>query len=104
MSNMASTSLRQASRFLKQMNPAAGLLRSSAIARVASITNQRVSRRGYVSETKKDSAQVNLDSAIRSEQQSFFRETGKKPSEQSVSGVVENADAMMSPMAGMYSH
>lgn len=96
MSSLASKSLRQASRLcLKQSSPAAGLLRSSAFARVAS-----TSRRGYVSETKKDSAQVTVDTAIRSEQKAFFEETGKHAQDQSISGASVNADAMMSPMAG----
>ncbi|TGO30898.1 hypothetical protein BPAE_0003g01840 [Botrytis paeoniae] len=97
MSSLASKSLRQASRLcLKQSSPAAGLLRSSAFTRVASI-----SRRGYVSETKKDSAQVTVDTAIRSEQKAFFEETGKHAQDQSISGTSVNADAMMSPMAGV---
>ncbi|KAF7874279.1 hypothetical protein EAF04_002951 [Stromatinia cepivora] len=102
MSSLASTSLRQASRLcLKQPTPAAGLVRGSAFARVASISNQKVSRRGYVSETKKDSAQVNIDTAIRSEQKAFFKETGKHAEDQSISGTSANADAMMSPIAGV---
>lgn len=105
MSSVASRSLRQASRLcLKQsMSPAAARVRSSAVARVASTSYPGVSRRGYVSETKKDSAQVNLDSAIRSEQKSFFEETGKHAENQSIPGSSVNADAMMSPMAGSYS-
>lgn len=59
-------------------------------------------RRGYVSETKKDSAQVNVDTAIRAEQKAFFAETGKLPENQIVPGSGVNADAMMSPIAGMY--
>lgn len=103
MSSLTSKSLRQASRLcLKQPTSATGLARTSAFARVASISNQRISRRGYVSETKKDSAQVNLDTAIRSEQKSFFEETGKHAENQSISGSSANADAMMSPIAGNY--
>ncbi len=59
-------------------------------------------RRGYVSETKKDSAQVNIDTAIRAEQKAFFAETGKLPENHNVPGSGANADAMMSPIAGMY--
>lgn len=103
MSSLASTSLRQASRLcLKQSTPPVGLVRGSAFARVASISNQKISRRGYVSETKRDSAQVNIDTAIRSEQKAFFKETGKHAEDQSISGTSANADAMMSPIAGNY--
>lgn len=61
---------------------------------------QRTSRRGYVSATTKDSAQVNVDTAIRAEQKAFFAETGKLPENQIIPGTSANADAMMSPMAG----
>lgn len=99
MSNMATTSLRQAARLcVKQSSPSAALLRSSAVSRVAVISNQR---RTYVSETKKDSAQVNVDTAIRADHKAFFQETGKLPENVSMPGTMVDADAMMSPMAGM---
>jgi len=100
---MAANSMRQASRLcLKQKAPSAGILRSSITARVAAgFPNHNISRRGYVSETKKDSAQVTVDSAIRTEQKDFFKETGKLPQNQTVPGTSVNADAMMSPIAGM---
>jgi hypothetical protein len=101
MSGIASNSLRQASRLcLKQPASAAGLLRSSATARVAGISQNSAKRR-YVSASTKDSAQVNVDTAIRAEQKAFFAETGKLPENQIIPGSGVNADAMMSPMAGM---
>ncbi|RDW62636.1 putative cysteine desulfurase [Coleophoma crateriformis] len=101
MSSIASNTLRQASRLcLTKAAPSAGLLRASALPRTA-IAAQRSSRRGYVSETKKDNAQVNVDSAIRAEQKAFFKETGVKADEMSVPGTTVSADAMMSPMAGV---
>ena len=100
MSTIAANSLRQASRLcLKQAPSTTGALRSSA-ARVAGTSYQNTSWRGYVSETKKDNAQVNVDTAIRAEQKAFFAETGKLP-EKIMPGTGVNADAMMSPMAGM---
>ena len=103
MSGIASNSLRHASRIcLKQPASAAGLLRNSTPTRVAGIS-QRIPRRGYVSATKKDNAQVNIDTAIRAEQKAFFAETGKLPENQIIPGTSANADAMMSPMAGMLS-
>jgi len=68
---------------------------------VAAISNQNISTRGYVSETKKDSAPVNVDTAIRAEQKAFFAETGRMPENQTVPGTTVNADAMMSPIAGI---
>jgi cysteine desulfurase len=59
-----------------------------------------MSKRGYVSETKKDSAQVNVDTAIRAEQKAFFAETGKLPEKHIMPGAGTSADAMMSPIAG----
>lgn len=53
-----------------------------------------------MSETKKDNAQVNIDTAIKAEQRSFFKETGSRPEDQIVPGTNVEADAMMSPMAG----
>ncbi|KAG0652482.1 hypothetical protein D0Z07_0065 [Hyphodiscus hymeniophilus] len=102
MSNIASTSLRQASRLcLKQSASSTGLLRSSATSKVASISSQKISRRGYVSETKKDSAQISVDTAIKADQKAFFAETGKLPEQHIMPGTGIPADAMMSPMAGV---
>merc|ERR1712144_96087 len=87
MSSMVSTSLRQASR----------LLRTSSI-RPAGLSS-RYGRR--VSISSKDSAQVNINTAIRADQKAFFAETGKLPENQIVPGSGVNSDAMMSPMAGV---
>lgn len=100
MSGIASKSLRQASGLCLKQPASAVLLRSTATARVAA-TSLKTSRRGYVSATRKDSAQVNVDTAIRAEQKAFFAETGKLPENQSIPGTSANAEAMMSPMAGM---
>lgn len=100
MSNLAANSLRQASRLcLKQSTSTTGVLRTSAT-RVAAISSNNISRRNYVSETKKSNAQVNVDTAIRADQKAFFAETGKLP-EKVVPETGVSADAMMSPMAGM---
>jgi len=68
---------------------------------VAAISNKKTGTRNYVSETKKGNAQVNVDTAIRADQRAFFQETGKLPENQSMPGTMVNADAMMSPMAGV---
>jgi len=76
-------------------------LRSFAAPRVARISSQKTSRRGYVSQTKKGNAQVNTDTTIRAEQKAFFAESGKLPENQIFPGTSANADAMMSPIAGI---
>ena len=103
MPHLASTSLRQASRLCLQSRASStGLLRSSPLViRAAGIPEQRTSRRTYVSESKRDNAQVNIDTTIRADQKAFFQETGKLPESQIVSGTNVSADAMLSPMAGM---
>lgn len=74
--------------------------RSSTLPRVAVASAQKISKRTYVSESKKDNAQISVDTAIRADQKKFFAETGKVPGEQPMMGSAANADAMMSPMAG----
>jgi len=59
-----------------------------------------IARRRYVSATTKDSAQVNVDTAIRADHKAFFAETGKLPENEIIPGTSTSADAMMSPMAG----
>lgn len=99
MSTLGTASVRQASRLcLKQTPASAGALRNS-ICRVATISN-KISRRGYVSESKRDSAQVNVDTTIRADQKAFFKETGTLPEKHTIPGTSVDADAMMSPMAG----
>ena len=79
------------------------LLRSSKAGRTTGIVTQRSIRRTYVTETKRDNASVNVDTAIRAEQKAFFQETGKLPEKQTMPGTNVNADAMMSPIAGKFS-
>jgi cysteine desulfurase len=100
MSNIVCSSLRQASRLYAKQSPSAGLIRSSVAHRTATASAQKILRRNYVSESKKDNAQVSVDTAIKAEQKAFFAETGKRPEDQSMMGTSANADAMMSPMAG----
>lgn len=74
--------------------------RSSTLPRVAAVSAQNISKRNYVSESKKDNAQVSVETAIRGDQKKFFAETGKNAEGQPMMGSSANADAMMSPMAG----
>lgn len=100
MSTLATKSLRQASRLCLKQPASSNLLRCFASSRVAGVAGQKTVTRGYVSETKRDSAQVNIDTAIRADQKAFFAETGKLPENQIIPGTNVNADAMMSPIAG----
>lgn len=103
MSNLTATSLRQASKLcLKQPGASAALLRNPA-SRVAALSGQKIARRGYVSETKPGNAQVNIDTAIRADQKAFVQQVRKRTGNSTVPGTSVNTDAMMSPMAGMYS-
>lgn len=65
---------------------------------------QNTTRRTYVSETQRHNASVDVDTTIRADQKAFFKETGKLPENQTVQGTSVNADAMMSPMAGVLKH
>lgn len=100
MSNIASVSLRQASRLCVKQVSSSGLART-ALPRVVAPSASKLSRRGYVTESKKNNAQVNVDTAIKADQKAFFAETGKLPENQGMNGTNVNADAMMSPIAGI---
>jgi cysteine desulfurase len=102
MSSIASSSLRQASRLCAKQVSSAGLIRTATASMVLPVCAQKISRRGYVSETKKGNAQVNVESAIMADQKAFFAETGKLPEDQPMQGTTANADAMMSPIAGVF--
>ncbi|KFY86984.1 hypothetical protein V500_07263 [Pseudogymnoascus sp. VKM F-4518 (FW-2643)] len=103
MANVGSSSLRQAARLCTKNISSAGLIRSSVLSRAAVVgaSGQKVSGRRYVSESKKDAAQVNVESAIKADQKKFFQETGKSPLDQPMQTTGANADAMMDPMAGV---
>jgi cysteine desulfurase len=58
-------------------------------------------RRSYVTESKPVQATVNIDTAIKAEQKSFLRQTGKDAKEQLLPTSGMTADAMLSPQAGI---
>jgi cysteine desulfurase len=103
MANVGSSSLRQAARLCAKNISSAGLIRSSVLPRAAVVaaSGQKVSGRRYVSESKKDAAQVNVESAVKADQKKFVQEMGKTQLEQPMQPTGANADAMMDPMAGM---
>lgn len=67
---------------------------------MATISSQKHQRRAYVSESRKDNAQVTVDTAIRPEQKAFFAETGKLPENQAIRGTSADTAAVTGPMAG----
>ncbi|RYC59284.1 hypothetical protein CHU98_g6940 [Xylaria longipes] len=78
MANVATTALRRASRLgLKQSFATAPLRQSQSLPRLAASTVSRTSRRSYVSETKRDNAQVNVETAIRLDKNDFMNEKGE---------------------------
>ncbi|KAI9848650.1 MAG: cysteine desulfurase [Thelocarpon superellum] len=101
MALVAPRAMRQASRLyssstLSRATPP----RNAAIRRCAHPTAV-VPSRSYVSESKKDSAQVSVDTAIKADHDAFISQTGKLPESVPASGTVLDAAAMMSPSAGV---
>ncbi|GAP84689.1 putative cysteine desulfurase [Rosellinia necatrix] len=78
MANVATMALRRASR-LSLGYPFTTVLsrQSQSFPRIASTTVTKASRRGYVSETKRDNAQVNTETAIRLDKKDFMNEKGE---------------------------
>lgn len=96
MANVATAALRQASRLgLKQSLASAPLRQSQSIPRLAATAVSRTSRRGYVSETKRDHAQVKVETAIRLDKKDFMNEKG----ELVMPGSASAFDAAGSPVA-----
>ncbi|OTA84039.1 hypothetical protein M434DRAFT_83499 [Hypoxylon sp. CO27-5] len=98
MPNVASSALRQASRLgLKRSLPSTPLRGTHSISRVAAATAAQVPRRSYVSETKRDNAQVNVETAIRLDKKDFMNEKG----ELVMPGPGNSSTTTVSPMAGV---
>ncbi|KAI9665059.1 MAG: putative secondary metabolism biosynthetic enzyme [Bathelium mastoideum] len=75
---------------------------AQAPARTASVVcPQRTLRRTYVSETKRDQATVNVETAIKADQKSFLQKTGKKPGEMQLPSTGISGDVAMNPSAGI---
>lgn len=78
MANAAASALRQASRLsLKQSFTSSSRRVIPSTSRVAAATAAQVSRRSYVSETKRDNAQVNVETAIKLDKNDFMNEKGE---------------------------
>ncbi|KAI1762044.1 cysteine desulfurase [Hypoxylon sp. FL1150] len=96
MPNVASSALRQASRLgLKQSLTSTPRRGIPSISRIAATTAPHVQHRSYVSETKRDNAQVSVDTAIKLDKNDFRNEKG----ELVMPGSATASNATVSPMA-----
>ena len=64
-------------------------------------TPRAAPRRSYVSESKPDKAQVNIDTAITAEHKAFVAQAGSLPKDVKMRGMEMSADIMLSPTAGI---
>ena len=102
MANSASSVLRHASRLsARRLSTSNCLIHSSRHAGASAVAANRVLLRSYVSESKPDRAQVNVDTTIRADQHAFTAQTGQLPENVKVPGTEMSADVMMSPAAGI---
>ncbi|KAL9604605.1 MAG: hypothetical protein Q9219_000325 [cf. Caloplaca sp. 3 TL-2023] len=102
MSNMAPMSLKQASRLCsKSISSSTRRLTNSPHLRPTAACTNRNSQRNYVSPTKPDRADVNVDTIIKADHGAFTAQTGISPEQVKVRGTGLAADAMMSPAAGV---
>ncbi|KAK6082143.1 cysteine desulfurase IscS [Seiridium cupressi] len=78
MANVATSALRQASRLgLKQTLSPSSPRAVTALSRAAAVAPGKIYRRGYVAETKKQNAQVNIETAIKLDKKDFMNEKGE---------------------------
>ena len=93
--------VRQSSRFSPRSPSIADYIISST--RLIPPFSSRLGRpvRNYVSKSKVDNAQVNVDTTIKADHASFTAQTGILPEQLKVPGGDISADAMLSPAAGI---
>ncbi|KAL8798342.1 MAG: hypothetical protein Q9182_006748 [Xanthomendoza sp. 2 TL-2023] len=101
MSNIAPVSSKQVFRLCSK-----GILSSNRLCRppsyrAAACCAKPHSPRTYVSTSKPDKAEVNVDTTIRADHNAFISQTGALPENIKMPGAGMSADAMMSPAAGI---
>lgn len=103
MSNLAPTTVRQSTRLVTRL-----LSVSNTLARspryplpAAVISATKAQRRSYVSHSKVDKAEVNIETTIQGEHHDFIARTGARPENVKVPSAALSADVMMSPTAGI---
>jgi cysteine desulfurase len=104
MPSVAPAAVRQAARLCSHNLSSSTLLirclpdlRTSAL---ISGTRLRIGLRSYVSESKKDNAQVNVETAIKGDQRDFVSETGRRPGDLEITSVTGMSADAMNPAAG----
>lgn len=95
MSHMVTSALGQASRAYTRRLSSRGLLRAAT-----PLTTVTTGRR-YVSETKSDNAQISVDTAIKTEQKEFMKQTGVQAQNVKLPASSVTGDASLSPTAGI---
>lgn len=98
MASVAPKAARQAVRQCQRRIATSSTALTSRRAQECAFTN---ARRTYVSESSPRNATVNVDSTIRQEHKSFLAETGIQPRNTQLPGSGLDADAAMSPAAGI---
>ena len=102
MSNAVPAAIRQALRSSSRRPFSSHTLsRQASHLRASATSINRVSRRTYVSQSKPDKAQVNVDTAIKADHHAFTAQTGILPEQAKMPGTGLSADTMMSPAAGI---
>lgn len=103
MSNLAPTTVRQSTRLVTRL-----LSVSNTLARspryplpAAVISATKAQRRSYVSHSKVDKAEVNIETTIQGDHHEFIAQTGARPENVKVPSAALSADVMMSPTAGI---
>lgn len=84
-----------------QANSSNSIKRSSFPSRTAAWGAHSSTRRHYVSQSKPEKAQVNVDTTITADRNAFTAQTGTLPENVKMPGTGISADAMMSPSAGI---
>ncbi|KAI9683216.1 MAG: cysteine desulfurase, partial [Bogoriella megaspora] len=101
MSTVIPTAARQGFRLCSRQSVRREIGRNSRYVAAATSSPGVSGRRTYVSETKKQNATVNVDTAIRADQKAFLQETGKRPGEVQLPTTGMSADVAMNPSAGI---
>lgn len=100
--SVASVAIRQSSRLNSKCFLAASSISRNSCRSSSPLASARATiRRCYVSDSKVDRAQVNIDTVIEADHHAFTAQTGQLPDKIKVPGMEMHADVMMSPVAGI---
>ena len=100
--SVASVAIRQSSWLNSKCFLAASSISRNSCRSLSPLASARATlRRCYVSDSKVDRAQVNIDTVIEADHHAFTAQTGQLPDKIKVPGMEMHADVMMSPVAGI---